>query len=113
MANIVIVKNSLVAKKRPPKGGKPGELWVNIVDKVIGSFDAAGVPFEFGVASDPPPEGHLSWGGATAFLSWGSAKLFWGETFPLPMHVGNILNWGGLRSNLLWGGTSNKILWGK
>jgi hypothetical protein len=53
MANKLIVKNSVVAGKKPATdpANKPGELWVNPTDKVIGTFDAAGAPVEVGVTA--------------------------------------------------------------
>jgi hypothetical protein len=52
MPSKVIVKNSVVAGARPATAAtnKPGELFVNVADKVIGTFDAAGAPVELGPA---------------------------------------------------------------
>ena len=78
MASKVIVKNSVVVGKKPPTAAanKPGELWVNIPDKIIGSFDAAGAPIEFGGgATGALPANSLSWGPDTNTnnsLSWGN-----------------------------------------
>jgi hypothetical protein len=68
MASIVKVKNSVTAGARPAAGtGTPGELFVNVADLVIGTFDAAGAPVELGA-----PNGNvLVWGGTTNELVWG------------------------------------------
>jgi hypothetical protein len=68
MVNKVIVKNSVVAGARPAASAtnKPGELFVNVADKVIGTFDATGAPVELGSSYTLPAAKAAALGGVFA-----------------------------------------------
>jgi hypothetical protein len=65
MTNKIIVKNSVVAGKKPATAAtnKVGELWVNPTDKIVGTFDASGAAVELAPPVIPlhdPAKGYVA-----------------------------------------------------
>ena len=82
MATTVIVKNSVVAGKRPTAGAgnKVGEIWVNPVDKVIGTFDATGTPVEVGATASLYHQDGIPFASAAGVLKDDTSNLNYNPT---------------------------------